>query len=225
MLAATLAGLTAGLIHVLAGPDHLAAVAPLATDQRRRAWQAGLLWGLGHSSGVLVVGLLALWLRDRLPLDMLSAWSERLVGVVLIAVGLWGLRRAFARHVHAHPHVHGPVVHDHTHVHNHQPHAVVADNRPTHAHTHAAFAIGILHGLAGSSHFIAVLPALALPGLAASIGYLGGYGAGTVAGMSGFAFGIGLLGRSAIHRPARRRWLLSASSAAAIVVGVVWLGR
>jgi ABC-type nickel/cobalt efflux system permease component RcnA len=224
MLAATVAGLTAGLIHVLSGPDHLAAIAPLATDERRRAWRAGLLWGLGHSSGVLVVGLLALWLRDRLPLDGLSAWSERLVGVVLIGVGLWGLRRAFARRVHAHPHVHGPVAHDHAHVHGHDQHAVVRAERPGHAHTHAAFAIGILHGIAGSSHVIAVLPALALPGVAASLGYLGGYGTGTVAGMSGFAFGIGLLGRSAVQAPARRRWLLSASSAAAIVVGVVWLG-
>ena len=30
MFAALLAGLTAGLIHVLSGPDHLAAVAPLS---------------------------------------------------------------------------------------------------------------------------------------------------------------------------------------------------
>lgn len=224
MFAASLAGFAAGLIHVLSGPDHLAAVAPLATDQRRQAWRAGLQWGLGHSSGVLAVSLLALWLRERLPLDALSAWSERLVGVVLIAVGLWGLRRAFGRRVHVHPHVHGPVVHEHAHVHADAPHAVDPHDRPSHSHTHAAFAIGTLHGLAGSSHFLAVLPALALPGLAASVSYLAGYGIGTVTGMSGFAFGIGLLSRSADPAAARRKWLLSASSAAAIVVGIVWLG-
>ena len=83
MLAATLAGLTAGLIHVLSGPDHLAAVAPLAGG-RRRAWHAGFLWGLGHSGGVLAVGLLTLALRGALPIDALSSWSERIVGVTPI---------------------------------------------------------------------------------------------------------------------------------------------
>src|SRR5688572_3654911 len=66
MFAALLAGLAAGLIHVLSGPDHLAAVAPLAGG-RGRSWRAGFLWGLGHSGGVLAVGLLALGLRGALP--------------------------------------------------------------------------------------------------------------------------------------------------------------
>ena len=35
------AGLSAGGLHVLAGPDHLAAVAPLAADSSRRRWLAG----------------------------------------------------------------------------------------------------------------------------------------------------------------------------------------
>jgi len=55
MLAATLAGLAAGLIHVLSGPDHLAAVAPLAGG-RGRAWRAGFLWGLGHSDIAIIKG-------------------------------------------------------------------------------------------------------------------------------------------------------------------------
>jgi len=191
MLAATLAGLAAGLIHVLSGPDHLAAVAPLTGD-RERSWHAGVLWGVGHSGGVLAVGLLALALRGALPLEALSSWSERVVGVALIAVGLWGFTRVLRGPIHAH------------------------------VHLRAAAAIGVLHGLAGSSHFLGVLPALALPSMAASIGYLAGFGVGTVAGMSGFAFGMGLLGHAA-DAPRHRRWLLSASSAAAIIVGLVWL--
>jgi len=56
---AILTGLLAGGVHVLSGPDHLAAVAPLAV-QDRSAWRSGLRWGLGHSSGVLLVGVLSL---------------------------------------------------------------------------------------------------------------------------------------------------------------------
>jgi len=94
MIGALIAGLSAGAIHVLAGPDHLAAVAPLAADRHRRPWTAGMLWGLGHAGGVLLVGIAALVLREVLPLERLSASSERLVGLVLIGIGVWGIRQA-----------------------------------------------------------------------------------------------------------------------------------
>lgn len=191
MLAPALAGLTAGLIHVLSGPDHLAAVAPLAGG-RGKAWRAGFLWGLGHSGGVLAVALAALALRGALPLDALSSWSERIVGVVLVGIGLWGFTRALRGPIHSHVHV------------------------------RAAAAVGVLHGIAGSSHFLGVLPALALPSAAASFGYLAGFALGTVAGMTGFAGGLGVLG-GPDDAPRHRRWLLSASSALAIVVGLVWI--
>ena len=73
-------GLIAGLIHVLTGPDHLTAIAPLAVRRPQRAWIPGVRWGLGHSSGVAVVGLLALWLRGSLPVD-LQKTSNRLRGL------------------------------------------------------------------------------------------------------------------------------------------------
>jgi hypothetical protein len=227
VLVAALAGTLAGLVHVLSGPDHLAAVAPLASDGRgSRSWRAGALWGLGHSSGVIAVGLLALLLRGWLPIESLSSWSERMVGLVLIGIGLWGLHRAFRTRVHTHTHAHGPHVHSHLHAHTHAVAAADASHaRTRHAHTHAAFAVGVLHGLAGSSHFLGVLPALALPGLAASLGYLGGFGLGTVAAMSGFATVIGLIAsRAQLRGPMATRWLLSGCSTLALVVGIAWLG-
>src|SRR5690606_10897761 len=87
---AALAGIAAGLVHVLSGPDHLAAVAPLATDRDRPQWQAGFQWGLGHTAGVLAIGLLLIWFRQWLPIERISAYSERIVGVVLLAIGIWG---------------------------------------------------------------------------------------------------------------------------------------
>jgi hypothetical protein len=197
VLVASLAGALAGLVHVLSGPDHLAAVAPLASDGRgTSSWRAGALWGFGHSAGVIVVGLIALLLRGWLPIESLSSWSERMVGVVLIGIGLWGLHRAFRHRVHTHSHTHTP----------------------------AAFGVGVLHGLAGSSHLLGVLPALALPGLAASMGYLGGFGIGTIAGMSGFATVMGLIAtRAQLRGPIATRWLLSGCSTLALIVGIAWL--
>lgn len=230
MLIPLIGGASAGLIHVLSGPDHLAAIAPLASDGRKHFWATGALWGLGHSSGVFAVGLAALAFRSWLPIDELSSWSERVVGVVLIAIGLWGLRRALSTRVHTHTHSHGDLTHAHVHAHDHthahavQTSAAANATAPAHNHTHAAFAVGILHGLAGSSHFLGVLPALGLPDLASSTAYLAGYGGGTVAGMTLFASVMGLLAAHAhISGPRATRWLLSACSAAAIVVGAAWL--
>ena len=86
-----LAGFAAGLVHVLSGPDHLAAVAPLAAGQANGQWRTGLRWGLGHTAGVLLIGLLMIALRGFLPIDALSAYSERVIGVVLLGVGALGL--------------------------------------------------------------------------------------------------------------------------------------
>jgi len=196
------AGLAAGLLHVFSGPDHLAAVAPLvlsedATGEARRVrvegWRTGLQWGFGHTAGVLLIASLLLLLREQLPLDLISAYSERIVGIALISVGAWGIWKA-------------------------------SRNAPkAHTHSGASFAMGTLHGLAGSSHLFGVIPALAFAARIDSVLYLSGFGLGAIAGMSAFAAGMGVLSirLGGTHR--RYREFLYASSAAALVVGGFWL--
>lgn len=221
MLVALLTGLLAGALHVWSGPDHLAAIAPLALQQQQRPWLVGVRWGVGHSTGVAIVGVLSLALREVLPVERLSEWGERIVGVMLIGIGLWGIRRARSTHVHLHRHAHDGTEHAHAHVHaNHSPHEMPA----AHAHTHAAVGIGVLHGLAGSSHFLGVLPALALPTMAAAAGYVGMFAVGTIASMGTFAGMMGLFAtRPAFHGETAYRALLAVCSVAAIGVGVAWL--
>jgi ABC-type nickel/cobalt efflux system permease component RcnA len=227
VLVVAAAGLVAGLTHVLAGPDHLAAVAPLAADTDRRRWRAGFSWGIGHTSGVLVVGTLALLLRQVLPIDAISSWSERLVGVALIAVGLWSARRALRVRVHTHEHAHDGSTHAHLHFHDSAaaPHrAARSQGLLPHRHTHTSFAFGILHGLAGSAHILGILPALALPTQSDSATYLVAYGTGNIAAMTVFASAIGAAaGRSQRGGPHVYRALLCACSLAAFVTGGIWL--
>jgi hypothetical protein len=210
-----LTGALAGLFHVLAGPDHLAAVGPLAIEGRHRGWIAGWTWGIGHASGVVFVAVLALLLRGLLPpIDAISAWSERLVGAALVGLGFWALRRS-AR-VQPAPHVHGTAAHDHLHV--------QAGPRWLRrlGHAHASFCLGVLHGVAGSSHFIGVVPALALPTGAALI-YIAAFGVGSVAAMTAFAALAGLLGGRAPRHSLAYRATMATASVAAIVTGTVWL--
>lgn len=210
-----LTGAAAGLFHVLSGPDHLAAVAPLAVDERRRSWFAGCTWGIGHASGVVVVAIIAVLLRELFPsIDVISAWGERVVGAALIGIGLWALRRR-AR-IETTPHSHGRVSHNHVHV-----QAGPAWIRRL-GHAHASFCLGILHGVAGSSHFFGVLPALALPSGAALL-YIAAFGVGTVVAMTAFAATVGLLGVQTTSNPRLHRAMMSVAAALAIVVGGVWL--
>lgn len=211
-----LTGAAAGLFHVLSGPDHLAAVAPLAVDERKRGWIAGCTWGIGHASGVVVVAVIAVLLRELLPsLDVISAWGERIVGAALIGIGLWAFRRS-ARIQHA-PHRHGHVAHDHLHV--------QAGPRWIRrlGHAHASFCMGVLHGVAGSSHFFGVLPALALPSQSAALMYIGAFGVGTVAAMTAFAAAVGLMGVSTRRNARLQSAMMSVAAVLAMLVGGVWL--
>jgi hypothetical protein len=211
-----LTGALAGLFHVLSGPDHLAAVAPLAVEDGRRGWLSGWTWGLGHASGVVVVALLAIVLRDLLPpIGVISAWSERVVGVALIGIGLWALRRS--TRIAPGAHRHGAVAHNHLHV-----QAGPAWVRRL-GHAHASFCLGILHGVAGSSHFLGVLPALALPTRVAAVTYIGSFGVGTVVAMTAFAAVIGSVGGHVRHGAALYRGMMRAAAVLAIAVGGVWL--
>jgi hypothetical protein len=209
-------GMLAGFFHVLSGPDHLAAVAPLAAADRQRGWLAGWTWGFGHAAGVVLVAVIAVLLRDILPpIDVISAWSERIVGGALIGVGLWALRRS-AR-IAPKPHAHGQIAHEHLHVRR----GPMWFRRLGHAH--ASFCLGVLHGIAGSSHFFGVLPALALPTQAAALTYIGAFGVGTVAAMTAFAAVVGLVGGRAYHSPVAQRAMMMSAALLAIVVGGVWL--
>jgi hypothetical protein len=191
---AALAGLAAGFFHVLAGPDHLAAVAPLAVGAERAAWRSGFTWGVGHTAGVVLVGLLLMAFREVLPVDALSEWSERLVGLALVGLGVWGVWRARYPSNHAHP------------------------------GGGASFGMGTLHGLAGSSHLFGVLPTLAFASRADAGWYLAGFGAGAVAAMTAFAALIGVVALLSGHSSGTvRRTLLYTSSAAAVIVGGAWL--
>jgi ABC-type nickel/cobalt efflux system permease component RcnA len=220
MLFVAWTGLISGITHVLSGPDHLAAIAPLAVRRPKKSWVPGMRWGIGHSAGVGVIGLLSLWLRDLIPLKLISGWGERFVGVMLIGIGCWALRKAFKVHAHAHEHDGTRHVHMHSHTHKAQ------HDQPDahHHHTHAAFGIGILHGLAGSSHFLGVLPILLMPTRLSALSYLLAFGVGTVIAMSCFSGFMGWVTHACAADSTKiYRRLMGLCAASAMAVGCFWL--
>lgn len=173
---AVLLGLAAGVLHVALGPDHLAALAPLTLGRRAGALRAGLRWGLGHAGAVAVLCALVALLREALPLEALSGWAERLVGVSLVAIGTFALVRLATSRARG---------------------GEAPDPSP-----HTALALGGLHGLAGSAHLIGALPALALDSRAATLAYLLAFCGGSLLAMVAVAALFARLGA----RGPRRRW-------------------
>ncbi len=214
-----LAGVLAGMIHVASGPDHLVAVAPLAIRKPGLGVRIGTAWGLGHATGAVSLGLLGVLGRAFIDVGRLSTWSEVLVGGVLIAIGVWALLQSRNVVLHRHPHAHGAAnaKHEHLHVHG------ITDPHTTLAHKHhkrSAFAVGVLHGAAGTGHLLAVIPALALSARDGII-YLIAYGASAVLAMAAFG---GLMG-SVGHRLSPK-WLqrgMQTLGGVAIVLGVFWV--
>tara|TARA_R110000744_G_scaffold9421_5_gene30170 strand:- start:4881 stop:5588 length:708 start_codon:yes stop_codon:yes gene_type:complete len=225
-----LAGIAASVLHVVSGPDHLAAVTPLAIETRRKVWKIGLLWGFGHLTGMLLIGLLFLLFRQYIPLEKISEHSEQLVGVVLIIVGLWALFSIFyKRKNHKHPHVHDgedPYIHVHEHEHD--------ESKLNHSHAHSkkvrqnqwsSFGIGVLHGLAGIAHFILLLPVLGFENQFDSIQYIIGFGLGTVLAMTIYTFLLGQLANFSKEQNNKSLFKMIRLSGGifAIAIGVYWL--
>lgn len=223
------AGIAASVLHVISGPDHLAAVTPLAIETKRKVWKIGLFWGFGHLTGMILIGILFLLFKGYIPLEKISEHSEQLVGVVLIAVGLWAFLSIFyIQKEHKHPHIHDgkdPYIHVHEHEHD--------ASKLEHSHTHtkkvkqnmwSSFGIGILHGLAGIAHFILLLPVLGFRNQLDSIQYIFGFALGTVLAMTIYTF---LLGKITNYTKGESKSLYKtirlSGGVFAILIGIYWL--
>lgn len=216
-----IAGFAAGSIHVFAGPDHLAAVSPLAIQHNKSASSLGLQWGFGHTSGVILLGGIALIFREMFSLNAISGYSEKMVGVILILIGLWGIKKAVTKKIHAHTHDHNDIEHTHFHFHS-KVHK--KETQKPHNHFHAAFGVGIMHGLAGTSHIFGILPALAFTSQTDAALYLFFFGIGTIFSMVLFSTFLGFLSQkmelcgSEIYKK-----MLIGFSSASLVIGVYWI--
>jgi hypothetical protein len=201
-LTAWLSGLLFGGLHVLSGPDHLAALAPFSVEARRKAWRLGLRWGIGHSGGVAVVGTLAYLIREQLDLDLLADLGRNAIGGILIAIGIWGLYHLRRMEFAADP----------------------AHSNEHHLHSTAAFVVGSVHGVAGTGYLLGVFPLLAMPRWLEAAAYLLGFATGTILAMVLFSTLLGLVTEGAGSRALHAfRWVFGGTSIAALVVGIAWI--
>jgi len=192
-----------GLRHA-SDPDHLAAVTTLIASDEERAGKAGvmgLLWGAGHGTALVLIGLPLVLAEQYLP-EPVRVGAEVLVGGIIILLAVRLLLRWRRGLYHAHIHGHGGES-SHVHVHSHR-------EQESHEHAHAiphrtplsAYDIGLVHGIGGSSGLTLLLLSTITDKVEAT-GALLLFAAGTAVSMAvlSTAFGLVIAGG-----PVRRRF-------------------
>lgn len=197
-------GFLLGIRHAT-DPDHVIAVTTIVSRQRsiRHAGVIGVLWGLGHTITIVLVGTGIIVFNLAIP-PRIGLTMELAVGLMLILLGvmnLTGTTRWITERfapvpspgvIHSHVHRHGDV--EHVHVHAHLPEGPNdLDEKPEGLlpvlmqkmglyQVLRPLAVGIVHGLAGSAAVaLLVLTTIRDPGWA--VAYLLVFGVGTIAGM------------------------------------------
>jgi hypothetical protein len=214
MQAVIFTGILAGFAHVVSGADHLIAMAPAAINNPQKALKNSFSWGLGHSSGVLLLAFLAIFIKDITPLNKFSNIAEFLVGISLLIVGVLAIRNSLQLSIHSHSHRHkNGIAHRHLHFHV---------KERSNKHSHALTGLGLLHGIAGGSHFLAVLPALALPLTSACL-YLISYLIGSLMSMNLFTCLISFTTFKASQKLIKR--LIAIAGGLSFSMGLVWIQK
>lgn len=241
LLAVTILGFFLGMRHAT-DPDHVIAVTTIVSRHRTTGGAAaiGVLWGVGHTLTILVVGagiiLLGWVIPPRVGLSL-----ELSVGVMLIVLGLMNLSGVLQRitesvtsssKVHAHPHSHGDYVHSHLHGHEPESHPHAPEQTPLSRLDRwlgglglyqllRPLVVGVVHGLAGSAA-VALLVLTTIGNTGWAIVYLLVFGGGTIAGMMLITIAIAWPFAYSGRRFARlHTGLRVASGVISLVVGLV----
>jgi ABC-type nickel/cobalt efflux system permease component RcnA len=182
-----IAGLMIGLLHAFE-PDHLSSVSTQllknsnnTSDSKKSSLKSltifsslrGMFWGMGHTSSIILIGLLIAGLSLNIP-DNFFISAEVVVGFMLIILGIFTVRnKSIFKQKHIHPHKHSNGT-DHTHFHNHN---------VNHKHGHKSYLIGCIHGIAGSGGLVALI-ASTMNGFDMMIYFLILFGIGSIIGMT-----------------------------------------
>lgn len=216
-----------GFVHAV-DVDHAVAVSAFVSTRPSLpvAARFGFRWALGHSVTVLAAGGLLLLLRIRWS-ESFDRWAEGLVGLMLVLVGAWAVWTLRNLHFHGPP-GHGDHAHLHLHATTGEPHE--HSHRPgrgdRHHHPRGIALVGMLHGLAGTSGVLALVPVGLIESRALGVAYLLLFCAGVTAGMVLFAAVVSLaLTRAAGRSVLWGRRFAQAVALASVAVGIAWMLR
>lgn len=201
MTLAALAGLGSGAIHAVSGPDHLLSLAPLSFGRGKLAWRVGLLWGVGHALGTLLLIGAVTCVAAALRLDVLATWGDRLAGMALIVTGVIGLRRWRAQKRASE--AGGPAC--------------------AGASARGLISIGLLHGLTGAAALLMLLPAALSENPLWQALHLIGFAFGSTAAMAALTAALAATGGKLAKQQVLLRRVPALASAGSVLLGTAWV--
>lgn len=164
MTAALLYGATSGALHAVSGPDHVLSLSPAALREPKGAFRVGLVWGVGHALGSVLLALPLIALAAHVHLQALSVLGQRLAGAVLLitaAVSYRALQRRGSE----------------------------SAERPRHP-----LWVGLVHGATGASALLLLLPAVFAGSPVETGLYLLAFSVGSTLAMAALTATIGRVG-------------------------------
>ncbi len=184
-LSILLMGILMGFRHALEADHVLAVLAVSANSNRSQAIMHGVVWGVGHSITLLLVGVIVLSADTLIPHGA-ADFLELSVGVMLLILGIDVFRRARKNHFHIHVHKHATGI-NHIHWHAHERQHDSKHERHDHVHLNEiplrSLLVGIVHGLSGSAALI-LLALQTVQSTLLGIIYIALFGFGSIAGMA-----------------------------------------
>ncbi len=220
-------GFLLGMRHAT-DADHVIAVTTILNRSKRflDTTLIGVLWGLGHTITVVVVGVLIIVFNVVIPPPVGLA-MEFAVALMLIGLGilnLTGSLRSLTERLtppaplHAHDHGHSGTSHGHLHGHGEQ-RGLVATLGPY--QLIRPVVVGLVHGLAGSAA-VALLVLATIQDTGTAIVYLVIFCIGVAAGMAVLTTVIGLPFMVSRRRSAQvNRWLTIGSGLLSLAFGLL----
>lgn len=147
--------------------DHVIAISAITARQKniKSSTFVGVMWGMGHSAMVTLVGILIIFFHLKIPTQT-GTILEFGVGTMLIILGIINIFNIIKiPTIHKHEHAHGKKIHAHLHFHFIRP-----------------LLVGSMHGLAGSAA-IALLILATINNSASAAFYLLIFNIGVIVGM------------------------------------------
>ncbi len=183
-------GLYLGAIHLFSSPDHLATVLPLSLMDKKRSWQIGLIWGIGHFIGILMIGGLFYYFKKLLDLEFLEHYEMLYIAVLLLGIGLWILYKS----------------------------SYVNLEKNTHHLGKITLGTGVFHGIFAVSHIYSLSPILSMH-KSDFFYYFLGFALGSIFSVMAFTSLVGFIPKKITNSPLFFKKLLKGSALLTLVFG------
>ncbi len=188
-------GFYLGGIHILSAPDHLAAIVPLSLMDKKRSWQIGLLWGIGHLIGLLGLGILLYYFKSLINLEALTHYGILYIAILLLLVGIWIIYKS--------------------------KNSNLLQTKKTHGHlSKITVGTGIVHGFFGFSHIYTLAPTLSMNDIS-FFSYFGGFAFGSIVSVVSFTYLLCFLPERLLNKQSLYQKIMLGSGILTTLLGVI----